>query len=80
MDEARHDVQKAVVSREQLYKWLQDTFASDTAPAKAGSYELLPSEKALRMLAVGLIVEEMSLSVLTCIRPGSTRPLSLSSR
>lgn len=52
MDEARQDVQKAVASREQLYKWLQDTFAVESGPLKGGAYELLPSEKALKMLAV----------------------------
>lgn len=57
MDEARQDVQKATASREQLFKWLQDTFSVDTPPAKAGSYELLPSEKALRMLAVSRTLE-----------------------
>ena len=52
MDEARQEAQKAYGSRGQLYKWLQDEFATDSTPAKAGSYDLLPSEKALRMLAV----------------------------
>lgn len=58
MDEARQDVQKAVSSRQQLYRWLQDTFNLDAPVIKTGFSDTLPAEKAIKMLAVSYNTSE----------------------